>query len=488
VGTELSIGRLIGHFARTKPDELALVEDGAGDGPADRNTWAELDRVTNALARAYAERGVGQDDMVAVSLPNSAEFVRACVAIWKLGGTPLPLSVKLPAVERGRILDLAQPALVLGAEHEGVPSLPRGFTPSGYDDSELPDRVSTYWKALTSGGSTGLPKIIVARGRAVYDPDVPVVDYVPAGGVHLVAGPLYHNAAFIYGMRAFFSGSRLVILPRFDAARVLSIVDEQRVTWTQLVPTMMNRIWHLPAEQREAADWSSLRMLLHVGGPCAPWLKEAFIDWLGPERIVEVYGGTEGQGATSITGTEWLRHRGSVGRPVLNSRFEVQDPDGNPVPPGVVGEVFLMPENGPGSTYHYLGAEPRSRNGWESIGDLGYYDEDGYLYLSDRSTDCIVSGGANVYPAEVEGALGAHPGVRTSAVIGLPDDDLGQKVVAIVEAEPGVTAEELDAHLRELVAPYKRPREYELTQQSLRDEAGKVRRSALRKARLEAAP
>ena len=146
-----------------------------------------------------------------------------------------------------------------------------------------------------------------------------------------------------------------------------------------------------------------------------------------------------------------------------------------------------MPENGPGSTYHYLGAEPRSRGGWESIGDLGYYDEDGYLYLSDRSTDCIVSGGANVYPAEVEGALGAHPGVRTSAVIGLPDDDLGQKVVAIVEAEPGVTAEELDAHLRELVAPYKRPREYELTDQNLRDEAGKVRRSALRKARLETA-
>jgi bile acid-coenzyme A ligase len=120
-------------------------------------------------------------------------------------------------------------------------------------------------------------------------------------------------------------------------------------------------------------------------------------------------------------------------------------------------------------------------------GDLGYYDEDGYLYLSDRSTDCIVSGGANVYPAEVEGALGAHPGVRTSAVIGLPDDDLGQKVVAIVEAEPGVTAEQLDAHLRELVAPYKRPRQYELTDQPLRDEAGKVRRSALRKARLEAA-
>lgn len=484
MGTELSIGRLVGHFARRDPDGLALVEDGSDDA----NTWAELDRVTNALARSYAALGVGQDDMVAISLPNSAEFVRACVAVWKLGGTPLPLSVKLPPVERDRILDLAQPALLLGAESAGVPSLPRGHEPAGEDDTELPDRVSTHWKALTSGGSTGLPKIIVARGRATFDPDEPAVGYVPAGGVHLVAGPLYHNAAFIYAMRAFFSGSRLVVLPRFDAARVLSIVDEQRVTWTQLVPTMMNRIWHLPAEQRAAVDWSSLRVLLHVGGPCAPWLKEAFIDWLGPERIVEVYGGTEGQGVTTITGVEWLSHRGSVGRPALNSRFEVQDEDGNPVPPGVVGEVFLMPAGGPGSTYHYLGAEPRSRRGWESIGDLGHYDEDGYLYLSDRSTDCIVSGGANVYPAEVEGALGAHPGVRSSAVIGLPDDDLGQKVVAIVEVEPGVTADDLDAHLRDLVAPYKRPREYELTDRTLRDEAGKVRRSALRKAWMEAAP
>jgi bile acid-coenzyme A ligase len=306
-----------------------------------------------------------------------------------------------------------------------------------------------------------------------------------AGGVHLVAGPLYHNAAFIYGMRGLFCGNQLVVLPRFDASRVLSVVGEHRITWMQLVPTMMNRIWRLPAVEREAADWSSLRTLLHVGGPCPPWLKEAFIGWLGAERIVEVYGGTEGQGVTVITGPEWLEHRGSVGRPALGSRFEVQDEHGNVVPPGVVGEVFLMPAGGPGSTYHYVGATARSRNGWESLGDLGHYDEDGYLYLDDRSTDMIVSGAANVYPAEVEGALDAHPGVHASAVIGLPDDDLGQRVVAIVQAEPGVTAAELDAHLADLVAPYKRPRGYEFTDRPLRDEAGKVRRSALRAERLD---
>lgn len=466
---ELSISRLIGHFARTRPDALALVEDGT----TDRMTWAELERATNRLARAYVEAGVGQDAIVAVVLPNSAAFVRACVAAWKLGATPLPLSVRMPPAERERILALAPPALVVESEVDAT----------GFDDAELPDRSPTYWKALTSGGSTGSPKLIVARDRPMWNPAVPIVEYMHADGVQLVAGPLYHNAAFIYAMRGLFCGNRLVVMRRFDAARVPRLVDEHRVTWLQLVPTMMNRIWKLPPAER-ATDLPSLRTLLHVGGPCAPWLKEAWLDWLGPDRVVEVYAGTESQGITMITGREWLTHRGSVGRPIRGSRFQVQDDQGRVVPPGVVGEVFLMPEGGPGSTYHYVGATPRSRDGWESLGDLGHYDEDGYLYLDDRSTDCIVTGGANVYPAEVEGALDAHPGVRASAVIGVPDDDLGQRVIAIVEADPDVTADVLDAHLAALLAPYKRPRSYELTQTPLRDEAGKVRRSALRAERL----
>jgi bile acid-coenzyme A ligase len=472
VGRELSISRLIGHFARTRPDALALVEDGT----ADVMTWAELDRATNRLARAYAAAGVGHDTIVAVVLPNSSAFVRACVAAWKLGATPLPLSVRTPPAERERILALAAPALVVESEVDA----------RAYDDTELPDRSPAHWKALTSGGSTGSPKLIVARDRPQWNPAVPAVEYMHADGIQLVAGPLYHNAAFIYAMRGLFCGHRLVVMRRFDAARVLRLVDEHRVTWLQLVPTMMNRIWILPPEVRAAADLSSLRTLLHVGGPCAPWLKEAWLDWLGQDRVVEVYAGTEGQGITMITGREWLAHRGSVGRPILGSRFQVQDEHGRVVPPGVVGEVFLMPAGGPGSTYHYVGATPRSRDGWESLGDLGHYDEDGYLYLDDRSTDCVVTGGANVYPAEVEGALDAYPGVRASAVIGVPDDDLGQRVIAIVEADPDVTADALDAHLAALLAPYKRPRAYELTQTPLRDEAGKVRRSALRAERVAA--
>jgi bile acid-coenzyme A ligase len=467
----MSIGRVIAHFAAATPDRLAVVEDGT----ADAMTWSELDRWTNRLARAYAEGGAGQDDIVAVALPNSAAFFRACVAVWKLGATPMPLSVRQVPAERTRVVDLARPRLVIDTV----------VADAGFDDAPLPDRSPTYWKVLTSGGSTGSPKLIVSRESPLFDPDVPAVPYLHSSGVHLVAGPLYHNAAFIYAMRALFCGNQLVVMPRFDAARALELVGAHRVTWTQLVPTMMGRIWKLPEPVRAAADLSSLRTVLHVGGPCPPWLKQAWIDWLGPDRIVEVYAGTEGQGATFISGTEWLAHRGSVGRPIRGSRFEVQDEGGKVVPPGVVGEVFLMPADGPGSTYHYVGASPRSRDGWESLGDLGYYDEDGYLYLVDRSTDCIVTGGANVYPAEVEGALESYPGVRSSAVIGLPDEDLGQRVVAIVHADHGVRAADLDGHLAGLLTPYKRPRGYEFVSEPVRDEAGKVRRSALRKERLD---
>ncbi|SNT58541.1 acyl-CoA thioesterase II [Actinomadura meyerae] len=489
MASRMSIGRLFSHFATTKSDEPALV---AGDG-SEQITWAELHRRTNRLARAYAAAGVAKDDTVAIALPNCAEFFCACVAAWKLGGTVMPLSHKFPEAERRRVLDLARPALLVGSEAvEGLATLPAGFVPDpGLGDGELPDVVPTYWKALTSGGSTGKPKLIVSHDDPHYDPESPDVDYMHADGVHLVCGPLYHNAAFIYSARGLFSGNRLVIMPRFDPGLALDLIERHRVTWLQMVPTHMNRLRRLPEERLAGADVSSVRTLVHVGGPCPPRLKLEFIDWLGPDRVVEIYAGTESQGVTRITGREWLEHRGSVGRAIRGSRFEVQDEEGRVVPPGVVGEVFLMPAGGPGSTYHYIGAEPRGRKGWESLGDLGWYDEDGYLYLADRSTDCIVSGGANIYPAEVEGALESHPRVRACAVVGLPDDDLGQRTVALVEAvgdRPPPPADELDEYLRPLLAAYKRPRAYEFVDRPLRDEAGKVRRSALRADRLPGGP
>ncbi|MGZ6976168.1 MAG: AMP-binding protein, partial [Acidimicrobiia bacterium] len=259
----------------------------------------------------------------------------------------------------------------------------------------------------------------------------------------------------------------------------LAAIAQNRAHVVYLVPTMMKRIWALPEAVRESYDLSSLRVAWHLAEPCPAWLKEAWIGWLGPERIYELYGGTEGQLATIITGTQWLEHRGSVGRPI-GGDVMICDLDGNELPTGELGEVWLRSARDT-ATYRYVGAEARTREGgWESLGDNGWVDADGYLYLGDRIGDMILVGGANVYPAEVESALLEHPAVRTCAVIGLPDEDKGNRVHAIVEADPGELDEaELRTFLAERLVSYKLPRTYEVVDEPLRDEAGKVRRAAL---------
>ncbi len=248
---------------------------------------------------------------------------------------------------------------------------------------------------------------------------------------------------------------------------------------------MMKRIWRLPIDVRERYDLDSLKIVWHLAEPCPPWLKDAWITWLGPERIMELYAGTEAQTATVITGHDWLEHRGSVGHPAPDSVM-ICDAEGEPVEPGIEGEVWLRSVT-ERPTYRYIGAEARTRpGGWESLGDLGWIDEDGYLYLGDRMADMILTGGSNVYPAEVEFAIQEHPSVESCAVIGLPDDDLGQRVHAIVQ--PGADSldpDELLTFLGERLVRYKIPRTIELVDEPLRSDAGKVRRSALRAERIE---
>jgi bile acid-coenzyme A ligase len=341
---------------------------------------------------------------------------------------------------------------------------------------------------MTSGGSTGRPKLILDLTPAEVDPEVPE-NFMSAGGTTLVPGPLYHAGPFITTWQSLFAGRRVVLMPGFDASECLALIERHRVDWVLFVPTMMQRIWKLPEAERRARDLSSLRVVMCSGAASPAWLKRAWIDWLGAEKIYEAYGGSERIGGTLITGSEWLAHPGSVGRPTGGRKLRILDPEGRELPPGEVGEVFMMPPGGQGSTYRYIGAEATATpDGWESLGDMGTLDLEGFLYLVDRKTDMIVTGGANVYPAEVEAAIDAHPAVRSSAVIGLPDDDLGQRVHAIVDAPGGVAEDALRSHLRERLARYKIPRSFELVCEPLRDDAGKVRRPALRAARLAGAP
>ena len=476
--------RVYRELAEEAPDAPAISHEGR------MVSRSELDRRTNRLARAYADLGVEEGSMVTIALPNSIEFFEACLAVWKLGATPQPVSSRSPRIELEQIVELADPPLVVGAEIAGRSSVPAGFEPDrGLSDEPLPERVSVEWKAPTSGGSTGRPKLIVSALPAVIDVaelTAEIYRMLP-GRVHLVTGPLYHNGPFSAAMGNLFLGGHNVVMPRFDAALALSLVERHRVDHMYLVPTMMLRIWKLPPEERTRHDLSSLRIAYHLAAPCPPWLKEAWIEWLGPDRVWELYGGTEQQVITVISGTEWLAHRGSVGRPVRDGRVRILDPEGADLATGEVGEVYLRRAEDAPVSYRYVGAEARDRDGWESLGDMGFLDADGYLYLTDRLTDMILVGGANVYPAEVEAALDEHPAVRSSCVIGLPDEELGNRVHAIVQAPSSVTDAELLDHLAARLAPYKIPRSLERTEEYLRDDAGKVRRSSLRRERLAAA-
>ena len=480
----ISIGRLIDHHSGRDPDFPAIS---CGEVTLSRSEFAAR---INRRGRALQRAGVRGGDFVAIALPNSIAFMELAFACWALGATPAPVSHRLPRLEAEAILHLLGPRLIVS---EGLQFQTRfaEFRPEDLYDLELspaplPERVSRYVKAIPSGGSTGRPKVIVDRAPGLLDPDVPSLG-MRYGDTVLVPGPLYHSAPFGFGYLALAAGCHLVIMPRFDAAGTLELIERHRVAWLYVVPTMMHRIWALGEGARARADLSSLELVCHIASACPVWLKEKWIDWLGPDRIWEGYSGTESIAATLIGGREWLAHKGSVGRVSAGTQIHILDEEGNPVVPGEVGEIFFRSAPGRGSPYHYLGAEPRRRGDLESYGDLGHLDEEGYLYLADRRTDLIISGGANIYPAEIEAAIDAWPGVLSSVAIGLPHDDLGHSVHAIIEMsglEPDHDPAALKAFLGERLAPFKMPRSFEFTTERLRDDAGKVRRSALRQARI----
>lgn len=479
----ISLSRIISHWADIQPDEIVLVHEGR------QLSWAEFEARTNRLARAYQARGVKPDDFVTIALPNGIEFFEAVFASWKAGATPQPVSARLPKLERDQIVKIGSPRLVVGVPEGDYPQtvcLPEGFEPEeSLSEAALPEMTAASFKAMTSGGSTGRPKLIVSKQPAVADPDVPMLQIEPQGCM-LIPGPLYHNGPFLWAVNALFRGCKVVVTTRFDAEETLRLIEAHKVSIIYTVPTMMRRIWALDDAVRMRYDLSSLKTLWHLAAPCPAWLKEAYIDWLGPEVIWELYGGTEGQGSTIIQGTEWLLHRGSVGRPIETCEMKIVGEEGETLPAGEVGEVFIRPLTGAGSTYRYIGAEARViEGGWESLGDIGWMDADGYLYLADRLSDMVIVGGANIYPAEVEAAIEAYPGVRSCAVIGLPDEDMGARLHAIIDRpEGGVPDADMLAHLAERLVRYKIPKSFEYTADAVRDDAGKVRRKALREERI----
>jgi bile acid-coenzyme A ligase len=473
------ISTQLSALAAADPDAPAVTCEGR------TLTRAELDASTNRLARAYAELGVGVGDYVTIAMPNSIEWIQAIIACWKLGAVPQPLSARLPDAELTGILELKPRALIVGrSDPRGeTPSVATDFAPNeALSDGPLPEAVSPVWKSMTSGGSTGRPKLIEAGGDSKLPAAIGYPLGMVEGDVNLLSVPLSHNTGFTTAAAGLLLGHHLVIMPRFDTHEFLRLIAVHRVTYLATVPTVMQRLLPVYRADPSAYDLSSIRRFWHLGAPCPPAIKLAWIDILGPEAVWELYGGTELQALTFISGAQYLTHPGSVGV-VVAGEMKVLDDDGNECAPGVVGEIFMRPSPGSAPTYRYIGATAKSRDGWDSIGDLGYYEDDGserFFYLSDRRVDMFTVGGRNVYPAEIEAVLAEHPAILSCLVVGVPDEDLGQVPHALVHTDGTLDEAAILAFVAERVASYKVPHTIELVDRPLRDDAGKARRTAVR--------
>jgi acyl-CoA synthetase (AMP-forming)/AMP-acid ligase II len=489
-----------GH-AHASPDQVALRE-----GDTDRvRTYAELDDHARRLAHALYKLGVRRGDCVSIMVPNSIEFFEAMHACGRLGAVAVPINVHFKADETGWIVsDSGSTAVVVAPELvdalEGVPDVPRLTTGTDYDEAlnaapegELDDEatIGDAWPttmAYTSG-TTGRPK-----GVAIGEHDFRRrATGVAASGdrwglgpadVHLLVGPSYHSGPLFWAQMHLAFGATVVIMRKWDAAEALALIERFRVTNAHMVPANFTRILELPDDVRSRPDLSSLKIVAHAAAPCPVPVKRAFMAFVGADKVWEYFGASEG-GGTVISPQEWLEHPGSVGKPFPGNEFVVLDDDGNALPPGEVGTIYTRPAE---SSFRYHNDDDKTaaahRGGFFTVGDAGYFDAEGYLYLTDRKSDMVISGGVNIYPREVEDVLLRHPDVVDCAVLGVPDDRWGEALLAVVQRRAGATLDEdgVVAWVREKLADYKRPRIVVFVDEVPRDPNGKVRKPKLREA------
>jgi long-chain acyl-CoA synthetase len=489
--------RGLAAVARADPGRVALVCGGT------RTTFAALDRAANAVAHACAAVGTGPGDRVAVVLGNGVEAFAAWYGIARLGASVVPVSTRLTAPEAAYIVGDSgavavihdgSPAARAAAADAGAVPLAVGDLPlaAGADDAPRADYLGAPVTTMSyTSGTTGRPKGI-SRPAPAPAPTAPPNPFAAFWGlrpddVHLMCGPGYHMAPAAYAQMSLNEGGRVVIMPRWDATECLRLIETEHVTTAQMVPANFIRI--LEADWA-AFDLSSVRKILHAAAPCPVPVKRRIIDVFPPGAVWEYYGASEGM-ASVISPEEWLSKPGSVGRPFPGLSVRILDDEGAELRTGEVGAVYISSFAGQRFGYHN---DPDKtdrawRDGYFTVGDLGWLDEDGYLFLADRRTDLIISGGVNIYPAEVETALIEDPDVVDAAVFGLPDERMGQKVHAVVEARPGSPrdAVALLGRLADRLADYKAPRAVEFVDVLPREANGKVVKARLRAERTEPA-
>lgn len=482
--TSKSYSRQIAELADDRPDEQALCFS-LLDGEEAAFTRRELHHRSSQVAGALAARGLGLGDRLALSLRNTPEFVLGALAAWKLGAVPVPVRWDLPEWELSRVREVIDPKV-----HLGPSDVPWMRATAGGPVPDLPDAVSPQVFGICSSGSTGTPKVIISGSPALFDalratPFAQAWQPVPRPDTILVPAPMYHTNGFS-PLTNLLAGDRLLVMEKFDAARVVDLIERHRVSTFTATPTMLQRIANLPDIDRR--DLSSLQWIVQGAAPMPPSLARRWTELIGAERVFMAYGMTEGFGLTALRGDEWLTHEGSVGRGFRGTEIRILDEAGKELPPGETGTVYLRSASLSGS-YTYLGTSERAaatEDGFQTAGDMGYLDGEGYLYLRDRAVDMIITGGANVFPAEVETALIDHPKIADVVVIGLRDAEWGRRVHAVVEpADPAAppSADEVIAFAKGRLAAYKAPKTVEVVDAIPRSAATKVSRGAMVKAR-----
>jgi len=444
-------------------------------------TWSELDHLAGCLAASLKVEDLGQGDRVAVCLPNCVEHFVADLAVWKLGAVPVAIRWDLPDWELQRVLDVLAPRVTFRDADEVIARA--GATPLPSSDVVSPHRFG-----VCSSGSTGTPKVILHTSPGIIRDEErstsAVVESYQALSVPqrlLVPNALYHSSSITTAVLNMMSGNHTVMLEGFDSEILQRTVARHQVTGFMAPTTMLLRLARSPAlavEQFDSVEW-----VQHGASPLPEWLARFWIDFLGPERFFTSYGSAEAIGVIACRGDEWLHHAGTLGHGVLGTNVVVLDDDGCELAAHEVGQIFLRRPGGPSGTYVGRGvaALEMLENGFATVGDLGWLDEDGFVYLADRRVDLIVSGGVNVYPAEVEAAVGEHPEVADVVVIGLPDEEWGKRVHAIVQKAPNatLTSEGVREFARSRLARYKVPKTVEFIERMPRSAATKVNRALL---------
>jgi len=474
-------------------------------------TYGELDARTNRLGNALAAAGVAPLERVAVMLPNGIEILEIGRATAKIAAVLVPINWHFKRDEVAWIVaDSGTKVLVAHASllDEVMPALDAapdctlvvvggGDAGDGRDyertlanaDDARPDRVGfeTAEFFFYTSGTTGRPRGVE---RDAPKPGAPSMSRALAAmwgftpdDVWLAASPLYH-AAGAYAFTELHVGATVVVMERWDAREWLRLVEEHRVTATFMVPAHFIRVLEVPEEERRRHDTSSLRLILHAAAPCPVPVKRAMLDAFPHVDVWEFYGASEG-GATRISAADWREHEGSVGLPWPGTEILVLGADGEPVGPGESGLIYIRSPHM--TRFRYHGDDAKTAQAWHgdafTVGDIGYLDDDGFLYVTDRASDMILRGGVNVYPAEIEQCLHGHPAVVDCAVFGVPDDRMGEEIEAMVEVREPVDPDELRAYCREHLASFKVPRRVQIVDALPRNALGKIAKRQLRAAR-----